>query len=190
MIDVNKLKEGVTFVEEGQPYRVVKYSFSKMGRGKANIKVRVRNLFTGAVIMKSYLSGNVVEEIELEKKHLQYLYRDDDKLYLMDQISFEQTEVNKEIVGSDIDYLVEGEKVWVLYWGDKILGVELPASVILEVVDSGVSEKGNSVSNVLKPVKLNSGLTVNAPLFIREGDKLKVNTQTGEYIGRVNLSKT
>jgi elongation factor P len=186
MIDVNKLKEGVTYMEGGQPHKVIKYSFSKMGRGKANIKVKVKNLITGALTVKSYLSGNSVEPVEIEKKSLQYLYKDGDLLYLMDPISFEQIEIEKSLVGDDLNYLVEGEKIWVQFWGEKVVGVELPASVILKVVETGPGEKGNSATSILKPATLESGVVIQVPAFIKEGDKLKINTQSGEYVSRIS----
>lgn len=186
MIDVNKLKEGVTYMEGAQPHRVLKYSFTKMGRGKANIKVKVKNLITGAITVKSYLSGNSVEPVEIEKKSLQYLYSDGEILYLMDPVSFEQIEMNKEVVGSDIDYLVEGEQVWVQFWGEKVLGVELPPSVVLKVVETGPGEKGNSATSILKPATMESGVVIQVPAFIKEGEKLKINTQSGEYVCRAN----
>jgi len=148
MIDVNKLKEGVTYLDGGQPHKVIKYNFTKMGRGKANIKVKVKNMLTGALTVKSYLSGNSVEPIEIEKKNLQYLYSDGENLFFMDPVSFDQIEIDKKIVGDDINYLVEGEKVWVQFWGEKILGVELPPSVVLTVKETGPGEKGNSAKAV------------------------------------------
>lgn len=186
MIDVNKLKVGVTFVDEETPWKVMKYDFIKMGRGGATIKVKARNLISGSIVTKSFQSGNMVEDITLEKKHLQYLYKDDEKLYFMDPINFEQIELPISIVGEDVNYLVEGEKSWVLFWNELVLGVEVPASVVMEVVEAEHWEKGNSVSNLTKPVKVASGLTVMAPLFIKTGEKIKINTAEGTYIGRVN----
>ncbi len=185
MINVNKLKEGVTFLEGDKPFKVLKYSFSKMGRGKANIKVKAKDLISGSIVTKSFLSGNSIEEAVLDKKQLQYLYGDADVLHFMDPVSFDQHEIEKDIVGDDVTYLVEGEKVWVLFWEDKVLGVELPASVVLEVVEAGTGEKGNSATSILKPVEMIGGLIVQAPAFIKKGDKLKINTQTGEYTNRV-----
>ncbi len=186
MIDVNKLKVGVAFADEGAPWKVMKYEFTKMGRGNATIKVKARNLFSGSIVTKSFQSGNTVEDIALEKKHLQYLYKDEEKLYFMDPISFEQIELPVSIVGDDVNYLIEGEKAWVLYWGERVLGVEVPASVIMEVTEAEHWEKGNSVSNLTKPIKVASGMTIMAPLFIKTGDKIKINTEEGSYIGRVN----
>jgi elongation factor P len=186
MIDVNKLKVGVTFTEEGQPFKVTKYDFTKMGRGNATIKVKAKNMFSGAIVTKGYISGNMVEDITLDKKHLQYLYKDEDKGYFMDPVSFEQYEIPLKVLGDDVSYLVEGDKAWVLFWDEKILGVELPASVVMEITESEQGAKGNTVSNVLKPAKTSSGLIVMVPLFIKVGDSIKINTETGEYTSRVN----
>ncbi|HOX95861.1 MAG TPA: elongation factor P [Candidatus Woesebacteria bacterium] len=186
MIDVNKLKVGVTFSEEGQPFRVMKYDFTKMGRGNATIKVKAKNLFNGSIVTKGFISGNMVEDITLDKKHLQYLYKDDDKAYFMDPVSFEQYEIPMAVLGDDVKFLVEGEKVWVLFWDERILGVELAASVVMEIVESEPGARGNTVSNVLKPATTASGLVVMVPLFIGVGDKIKINTETGEYTARAN----
>lgn len=186
MIDVNKLKVGVTFAEDGVPFRVTKYDFTKMGRGHATIKVKARNLLNGAIETKGYISGNLVENIALDKKHLQYLYKDDERAFFMDPSSFEQVEIPLSILGEDIKYLVEGEKAWVLFWDEKILGVEIPSSVVMMITESEPGARGNTVSNVLKPAKTASELTVMVPLFINPGDKIKINTESGEYTGRAN----
>ena len=186
MIDVNKLKVGVTFTEDGTPFRVTKYDFTKMGRGHATIKVKARNLNNGAIETKGYISGNMVEDIALDKRHLQYLYKDEDKAYFMDPESFDQCEIPLTVLGDDVKYLVEGEKAWVLFWDEKILGVEIPTSVIMKITESEPGARGNTVSNVLKPAKTASGLTVMVPLFINPGDTIKINTETGEYTGRAN----
>lgn len=186
MIDVNKLKVGVTFTEEGQPFKVMKYDFTKMGRGNATIKIKAKNLFSGAIVTKGYISGNMVENILLEKKHLQYLYKDDENAFFMDPVSFEQCEIPLVVLGDDVKFLVEGEKAWVLFWDEKILGVEMQASVIMEITDTEPGARGNTVSNVLKPAQTASGLTVMVPLFIGVGDKIKINTETGQYTARAN----
>jgi elongation factor P len=186
-IDVNKLKVGVTFLDadSGDPHRVLKYDFAKMGRGKANIKIKARNLISGSIVQRSFLSGGRVDGVDLEKKELQYLYSDEKSAYFMDQRSFEQVEVPIEILGEDVQYLVEGENAWVQFWGDKVLGVELAASVVMKITETEPGAKGNSATNVYKPAKTNSGLTIQVPLFIRQGDFVKVNTATGEYVQRV-----
>lgn len=186
MLDVNKLKVGVTFADEGEPYKVMKYEFIKMGRGSANIKIRARNLLTGAIVMKSYLSGNRVEEVALEKKEMQYLYADDKGAYFMDPRSFEQVEVSNELLADDLKYLVEGENVWILSWNDSIIGAEIPPSVVMTVAETEPWIKGNSATNMYKPAKMDSGMLIQVPLFVKEGDKIKINTTTGGYISRAN----
>ena len=169
------------------PHRVIKYTFTKLARGKANVKVKVKNLLTGAIVIKSFLSGNSVDEAVLEKKHLQYLYRDGDSYVVMDPVTFDQNEIEANVLGSDANYLVEGEKVWVLFWNDKIIGVELSASVVMEVVETGPGVRGDTATKVTKPATMASGLVVSVPGFINQGDKIKVNTETGEYVNRVNV---
>lgn len=185
-IDVNKLKVGVTYQEDGQLFKVMKYDFSKIGRGSANIKVKARNLLTGSIVTKSYLSGNRVEQAALEKQEMQYLYQDGAKAYFMNPHTYEQVEIELETLGEDIKYLVEGENVWVLKWEERVIGVEIPPSVVLTIAETEPGAKGNSATNVYKPAKTNSGLMLQVPLFIKEGDKVKVNTSTGSYTMRVN----
>lgn len=185
MIDVNKLKIGVSFVDDdGQPYRVMSYDFHKMGRGKANIKVRARNLLTGAIITKSFLSGGRVEEVELNKKEMQYLYQDGSLAYFMDPKTYDQIEMKLDVLGEDINFLTSGENAWVVFWDEQILGVEVPASVEMNVAETEPGAKGNSVTNVYKPAKMESGLIVQVPLFIKSGDRIKVNTSSGTYVSR------
>ncbi len=185
-VDVNKLKVGVTFEEGGELFKVMKYDFSKIGRGSANIKVKAKNLLTGSIVTKSYLSGNRVEQVALEKKEMQYLYSDGVKVYFMDPRTYEQLEIGREVLGDDLKYLVEGENAWMQFWDEKIIGVEVPPSVVLMIAETEPWVKGNSATNIYKPATTFSGLTVQVPLFVKEGDRIKVNTTTGEYTMRVN----
>lgn len=186
MINVNKLKVGVNFEEDNQPWKVMTYSFSKIGRGGANIKVKARNLLNGAIVTKSYLSGGRVEEMDLTKKEMQYLYNDGQKAYFMDPRTYEQIEMDLSVLGDDIKYLVEGGDAWVQFWDEKVLGVEIPPSVVLTIKETENWVKGNSATNVYKPALTESGLMVQVPLFIKEGDKIKINTTTGTYTNRAN----
>lgn len=186
MIGVNKLKVGITFEEEGHPWKVMTYSFSKIGRGGANIKVKARNLLTGSIVTKSFLSGGRVEEVALTKKEMQYLYNDGQKAFFMEPRTYEQIEIEMSSIGDDLLYLVEGGEAWVQFWDEKIIGVEIPPSVILTVKETENWIKGNSATNVYKPAIMESGLTVQVPLFIKIGDKIKINTTTGSYTARAN----
>lgn len=189
MIPVTGLKKGITFQINGMPYRVVDYSHVKMGRGNAVIRVTVRNLKNGGVEEKTFTSGATIDPITTVKKKLQYLYQDADNAIFMDPTSFEQIEVAKKILGNDLKFLKEGQQIEVLFWSqishDAPLGVELPPNVVLTVQEAAPGVKGNSATNIYKDVMLENGLAMRAPLFIKVGDRLKVDTRTGEYVERV-----
>lgn len=184
MINVNQLRNGKAFTEDGDPFLVLKYEFTKMGRGTGNIKVKVRNLNSGAVVTKTYTTGNKVQDIQLTRKTMQFLYSDADNSLFMDPVSFEQIEISKKLVGDDEKYLVEGMDASLLFWEDKPLSIELPTKMTFEVAQTDPGEKGNSAAKVLKPATLSNGLIVNVPLFINMGDKVVVDTRKGEYVER------
>lgn len=184
MIDVNQLRNGTAFALDGQPYLVLKYEFSKMGRGNANIKVKVRNLKTGTVLTKGFSSGNSVEEVNLQRKPMQYLYGNQEQAVFMDPVSFEQVEINNQVLGESLSYLQEGGMVTVLYWESEALAVELPAKMSFTVQDTGPGEKGNSVSNMYKTAILTNGKEVKVPLFIVNGEKVIIDTRDGSYVSR------
>jgi elongation factor P len=184
MINVNQLRNGKAFSEDGDPFLVLKYEFTKMGRGTGNIKVKVRNLATGSVVTKTYTTGNKVQDIQLNKKTMQFLYSDGDNSIFMDPITFEQIEVSNELIGDQRNYLVDGMDASLLFWEDKALSLDLPTKMTFEVVDTDPGEKGNSAAKVLKPAKLVNGVSVNVPLFIGIGDKIVVDTRNGDYVER------
>lgn len=184
MIDVNHLRNGTTFKLDGQPFIVLKYEFTKMGRGNATIKVKVRNLETQALTIKSFSSGNSVEDIQLIRKKMQYLYSDANNSVFMDLESFEQIEVDNELIIDQKPYLSDGLEVQVLFWEEKALSVELPPKLIFTVKETGPGEKGNSVSNMYKPAILNNGLQIKIPLFIKQGEKISADTRDGTYVSR------
>ena len=184
MTDVNKLRNGTAFELDGQPYLVLKYEFSKMGRGNANIKLKVRNLITGSVLQKGFSSGNNVDEIFLKRKKMQYLFSDQYQSTFMDPVSFEQVEIKNEVLGESKPYLQEGGDVQVLFWEEQALAVELPAKLTFTIKETGPGEKGNTVSNMHKPATLDSGLEVKVPLFINQGEKVIIDTRNGDYVSR------
>lgn len=184
MIPVTELRKGVTFELEGNPYIVLEYNHVKMGRGGATIRVSIKNLKNGVIETKSFNNGSSFEKITTLKKKLQYLYSDDTTSYFMDPRSFEQLEMSKDILGTDIGYLHEGQEVDVLFWDEQALGIELPPNVVLTVAEADPGVKGNSATNIYKQVKMENGLVVKAPLFINRGDKIRVDTRTGQYVER------
>lgn len=185
MIPVTDLRAGTTFLLDGQPWVVLKYEHIKMGRGGATIKVRAANLASGAVVDKTFSSGSTVESISTQKRHLQFLYSDLAGARFMDPRSYEQVEMAAGVLGAQANFLKEGIEVDVVFWGEKPLSVELPAKVTLEVAEAEPGVKGDSASNMYKGATLENGLQVKVPLFIKSGDKVSVDTRTGEYIERV-----
>lgn len=185
MISVTELRAGRTFEEDGEPFVVLKYEHLKMGRGTANIKVKVRNLKTGTVIEKTYISGARVQEISTVKRKLQYLYKDEENFYFMDPKTFEQFEISRDLISDQAPFLREQAMVDVLFWSEKPLSIELPPKMEFEVKETGPGVKGNSATNIFKPATLENGLKLKVPLFINQGDKILVDTRTGEYVERV-----
>lgn len=186
MISATDLKNGTKFLYEGKPYVVVKYTHSKIGRGGANVKVSVRNLESGNLSEKTFNSSNKFDEVTTIKKKMQYIYSDSGSGYFMDNNSFEQVEVPVSVLGDKIRFIKEGEEVSVLFWDGRALSVEIPPKVVLEVVETDPGVKGNSATNIYKPAKLSNGLELKVPLFIKVGDKVKVDTRTSEYVERVS----
>ena len=184
MINVNQLRNGTAFEMDGQPYLVLKYEFTKMGRGNATIKVKVRNLKTNSVTIKSFSSGNSVEDIQLLRKKMQYLYSDANNSIFMNPVNYEQVEVGNEVIAEQKPYLSDGLEVQVLFWGEAALSLELPPKLVFVVKETDPGEKGNSVANIYKQARLENGLAVKVPLFIKQGEKVVIDTRDGSYVGR------
>lgn len=184
MINVNDLRTGTVFKEGSDLWQVVAYEHIKMGRGSGNIKIKAKNLKTGSIVEKSFITGTRVEEAEVEKKKTQFLYKDDN-FNFMDPVTFEQFSLSQNIVGDGAKFLKNDLEVTLIVSDEKALGMEIPNNLVYEITETGPSEKGNSVSSVFKDATLDNGLTVKVPMFSRVGDKIKVDTRTGEYIERV-----
>jgi len=182
MISVTELKNGATFSSDGRPFLVLAYKHTKLGRGKANIRVKVRDLQTGAVLEKTFISGAKVEPIATRKKLRQYLYREGENLIFMDPQNFDQDTVSAKILGDQARFLQEGQPVSVLFWEEKPLLVELPVSLVLAIKETGPGVKGDTATRSFKPATLENGMVVKVPLFVKAGDKVKVDTRTGEYL--------
>ncbi|HUD44504.1 MAG TPA: elongation factor P [Patescibacteria group bacterium] len=180
MIGVTELKAGTTFKEDGNLYVVISYEHIKMGRGSANIKVKVKNLNNGATVDKSYINGAKVNDVMVIKRELQFLYKDEDSAYFMNPQTYEQIAVPlKRIDGAE--YLKEGETFTVSFLDEEALSVALPPKLVFKVVDTAPGVKGNSATNVFKDAELENGITTKVPLFIQIGDTIRVDTRTGAY---------
>lgn len=185
MIDVNQLRRGVTFTQDGELYKVTEYSHNKPGRGSATIRVNVRNMRTGSNSQITYSSGDRVQDVRTEKRAVQYLYDDGTFFVFMDQETFEQSFVNHNVLGDDALYLKPELELELLSYEKEIIDYIFPMSVEYEVVESEMAIAGDRVSGATKEVVLETGLKVKTPLFVKVGDRIKVNTTTGEYITRV-----
>jgi elongation factor P len=185
MIDVNDLRKGVTFTLDGQLFRVLDYSHNKPGRGNATIRTRLYNLRSGVTLEKTFQSGDRVQNIRLETRVAQYLYRDGDFFYFMDNTTFEQTPLTAQALGDHVHYLRENMDVKLTFYEEQPIDVELPANVDLEVVESEPGVRGDTATGATKLATTETGLKVQVPLFVNVGDKIRVNTDTGAYVTRV-----
>ncbi len=185
MIDVNELRKGVTFELDGNLYKVVDYSHNKTGRGNATIRVKARNLLTGANIERTFNSGLSVQDVSLDFANVSYLYNDGDLYYFMDNVTFEQPGIKKESLGDSAQFLKEGMEVKLTFYKGEAIDIELPTSVDLKVVEAEMAIRGDTATGVTKKVITETGVTVQCPNFVNVGDTIRVDTRTGEYVTRV-----
>ena len=185
MISSNDFKRGVVIKIDGELFSVVEHQHVKPGKGGAFVRTKLRNVRKGTVVDKTFRGGEKLEDVRLEKQSMQYLYDEGDSLVFMDNESYEQETISKEAIGDVVDFLKEEDVIEVAFYEGEPVSIETPASVVLKVTYAEPGAKGDTATNVLKPVKLETGAEVKVPLFINEGDLVKVNTQTREYIERV-----
>lgn len=184
MIDVNDLRKGVTFVLDEKLYKVLEYEHNKPGRGKATIRVKARDLRTGTILDKSFISGDRVQNVRLDYHNVQYLYNDGDLYYFMDLDTYEQPAIRKDILGDSIDYLKEGLEVKLTFYESEALDIDLPVTVDLEVIEAEMAIRGDTATGVNKKVTTETGLHVQVPAFVVTGDVIRVDTRTGSYVTR------
>ncbi len=185
MIDVNQLRKGVTFELDGQLYKVVEYSHYKPGRGKAVIRTKIRNMRTGAIIDKTFPSGDKVQDVRLDHHTVQYLYSDGDLYYFMDTKTYEQSALSAEVLGEALKYLVDNLTLELSTYEGEPIDIELPITVEMEVTEAEPGFAGDTASGATKQVTTQTGLKVQVPLFVEAGDVIRVDTRTGTYITRV-----
>ena len=186
MIDTGGLRKGLTLDYNGDLVKVVEYQHVKQGRGSAFVRLTLRNLRTGSTTSQTFQAGSKFQTARLERRRVQYLYAEDDQYNFMDVDSFEQFPLNKAMLGDTVNYLVENEVIDLLTYQDQPVDVEAPITVQLEVTETDPGVKGDTAAGGTKPATLQTGLTVNVPLFINVGDVVKVDTRTGEYLERVS----
>ena len=185
MIDVNELRKGVTFTMDGELYKVIDYQHHKPGRGKAIIRTRLRNLRSGATIDRNFTSGDRVQDIRLDHQTVQYLYSDGEFYHFMDVETYEQFPLPDAVLEDARPYLVENTEIELSSYEGERLDVELPITVDLHVTEAPPGFAGDTAQGATKEVTLETGLVLQVPLFIQEGDVLRIDTRTARYVTRV-----
>ena len=185
MYTITELKPGRAITMDGEPYLILTSQFGRKSQSKANMQTKLKNLKTGSIVAKNFQGSEKIEPAEVRYRHVQYLYGNQGVRTFMDLESYDQFEFTDEALGDIVQYLVDGLECDALLFEEKPIGIQLPVTVVLEIVETSPGLKGNTASGGDKPAKLNSGATINVPLFLNEGDRIKVNTERGEYVERV-----
>lgn len=186
MASVSDFRNGMAMRHNGEVWIVNEFQHVKPGKGHAFIRTKLKQLKSGKVVEYTFRQHDTIEEVRLESKEMQYLYDAGDDICVMDEQTYEQVNVNKDLLGDQLYFLKEGNSVTVLYLEGNIVDVSLPMFIELTVAEASPGVKGDTVSNLQKPVKLETGAELQVPLFIKEGDVVKVDTRYGRYIERVN----
>ncbi len=185
-IDINRISKDQFILVDNQPYRVLSYEHVKPGKGQAFVRIKARNMKTGNVTEITFKSSEKIELADFEQRFMTYSYSDGNYYYFMDTQTYETVGIPKEVIGDDAKFLKEGMEVVVFLDRGNPIGIELPKNEIYEVVETEPGVKGDTATNATKPATIETGAVINVPLFINVGDKIKVDTRTGEYIERVN----
>jgi elongation factor P len=186
MISSNDFRNGVTILIEGNLWTVIEFLHVKPGKGSAFVRTRLKNVKTGATVERTFRAGEKLERATVDNRQMQMLYNDADGFHFMDQESFENFTLQRELIGGPADFLKDGMVVDVQFHDETPIGVDLPAHVELKIVETDPGFKGDTATNTFKPAKLESGSTVQVPLFVEAGDVIRIDTRDRRYIGRVN----
>ena len=185
MIDVHQLRKGTTFILDGELFKVIDFQHHKPGRGKAVIRTKIRNLRSGTTIDKNFISGDRVEDVRVDRIGVQYLYTDGTFYYFMNNDTYEQMPLSAAVLGDSIKYLIDNMELNISVYDGEPIDIDLPINVDLKVVDAPMAIAGDTATGVTKEVTLESGLKINVPLFVKEGDTIRVDTRTDDYVTRV-----
>jgi len=185
MFSLNEIKIGRLIQVSGEPYVVIRADHHKMGRGGAVLKTKLRNLINGSILEKTFQGNDKAEEAEMEKKKVNFLYKDEIEAYFMDNDTYEQFSLSVDQLGDKMKFLKDGTEVNIMYFNNQPVALDLPVKMEIKVVSAPPGVKGNSAGNVTKVVELETGAEISVPMFVNEGDVIRVNTDTGEYVERV-----
>ena len=185
MISTGDLKRGVIIEMDRQLFSVMDYQHQKIGRGSAQVRMRLRNIRTGAIADQTVQAGTKFPRVRLEQRDMQYLYAEENAYYFMDQQSYDQIALTAQQLGDAVSYLKDGMVLQVQFYENEPVAVDLPITVELQIVETAPGFKGDTAAGGTKPAKTETGLVVNVPLFVNEGERIKIDTRTGTYLERV-----
>jgi elongation factor P len=185
-MDVSELRKNAKVELDGQPYVVTEFQFVKPGKGQGLYKCKLKNMITGSVLDRTWRSGEKLEAANVESKKMQFLYASAEGFTFMDNQTYEQIELSGDVVGDDKDYLLDNLECEVLLYNERPVGVSLPSHIVMEITETEPGVKGDTATNVTKSATVQTGLQVQVPLFIKQGEKVKIDTRTGAYVERVN----
>ncbi|WP_414530010.1 elongation factor P [Nodularia chucula] len=184
MISSNDFRPGVSIVLDGNVWRVVEFLHVKPGKGSAFVRTKLKSVQSGSVVEKTFRAGETVPQANLEKSTMQHTYKEGEEFVFMDMETYEESRLSSAQIGDRVKYLKEGMEVNVIRWGEQVLEVELPNSVVLEIVQTDPGIKGDTATGGTKPATLETGATVMVPLFVAQGERIKIDTREDKYLGR------
>lgn len=184
MISSNDFRSGVTIELDGSVWRVVEFLHVKPGKGSAFVRTKLKNVQSGNVIERTFRAGESVPQANIEKRTMQHTYKDGEEYVFMDMESYEETPMTSQLLGDRVKFIKEGMEVNVLFWDGQVLEVELPTSTILEIIETDPGVKGDTATGGTKPAIVETGAQIMVPLFISVGERIKVDTRDGSYLGR------
>jgi len=184
MYSTADFRNGLKILYDDAPYEIVEFQHVKPGKGNAFTRTKIRNIITGRVLDPTFKSGDKVGEPDTEEKTMQYLYKEGLHFAFMDVVTYEQSLVDSAALGDQVKWLVENCQCSVLFWNGKAIGVSLPNSLVLKITECEPGIRGDTATGSTKPAKVESGAMVNVPLFVNEGERIKVDTRTGKYLER------
>ncbi|MDX1977811.1 MAG: elongation factor P [Pseudanabaenaceae cyanobacterium bins.68] len=186
MISSNDFRTGVTIELDGSVWKVVEFLHVKPGKGSAFVRTKLKNTQTGSVLERTFRAGEMVPQATLEKSTMQHTYKEGDNFIFMDMSTYEEATLNAAQIGSRVKYIKEGMEVSVVTWGEKVIDVELPNTVVMTVIETDPGLKGDTATGGTKPATIETGATIMVPLFVNRGDKIKIDTRDDAYLAREN----
>lgn len=183
-ITTSELKKGITILLDGEMYKVTEWSHNKQGRGSANVRLQLKNVRNGSNIERTFMAGSKFEDVRLERRGVQFMYADGEEFNFMDAETYEQFTLPGALLGDAMNFIKENDTIDVLMYGDDPIDIDLPTSVLLKVIQTETGLQGDRATAGLKPATLETGIVVHVPLFVNEGDNIKVDTRDGKYLER------